>query len=33
MLDKSPPTAENAPWFAGKMERAQAEQFLMEVSG
>lgn len=23
--------SESAPWFAGKMDRGQAEQFLMEV--
>lgn len=27
----STPTAESAPWFAGKMDRGQAEHFLMEV--
>ena len=26
-------TTETAPWFVGKMERVQAEQFLMEVRG
>ena len=26
-----PPRAESAPWFSGKMDRMQAEQFLMEV--
>lgn len=24
--------SESSPWFAGKMERGQAEQFLMDVS-
>ncbi len=24
--------SENSPWFVGKMERGQAEQFLMDVS-
>ena len=28
----SPPTPDNASWFSGKMERIQAEQFLMDVS-
>ena len=27
----SPPPSETAPWFSGKMDRVQAEQFLMEV--
>ena len=30
-LRPSPPPTESAPWFSGKMDRMQAEQFLMEV--
>ncbi len=26
------PSLEGSPWYCGKMERTQAEQYLMEVS-
>lgn len=35
LIPLAPPqfSADTSPWFAGKMERGQAEQFLMDVSG
>ena len=30
-LCPSPRIIDTAPWFSGKMDRMQAEQFLMEV--